>query len=78
MAAAMAAALIANLVLIGWTFDVDLLKRVIPGLVAMNPMTALTFLIGAISKPLDIKRFLEVLERTLQSSDRVEKQPLAT
>ena len=49
MAAAIATALIASLVLIGWTFDVDLLKRVIPGLVAMNPMTALTFLIGAIS-----------------------------
>ncbi|HET9418199.1 MAG TPA: hypothetical protein VFO30_02575, partial [Chthoniobacterales bacterium] len=47
--AATATALIAGLVLIGWTFDVDLLKRVVPGLVAMNPMTAVAFLLGAIS-----------------------------
>jgi PAS domain S-box-containing protein len=47
--AATATVLIAGLVLIGWTFDVDLLKRVVPGLVAMNPMTALAFLLAALS-----------------------------
>ena len=47
--AATATALIAGLVLIGWTFDVDLLKRVIPGLVAMNPMSAVAFLLAALS-----------------------------
>ena len=47
--AATATALIAGLVMIGWTFDVDLLKRVMPGLVAMNPMTAVSFLLGAVS-----------------------------
>jgi PAS domain S-box-containing protein len=47
--AATATALIAGLVLIGWTFDVDLLKRVVPGLVAMNPMSAVAFLLAAVS-----------------------------
>jgi methyl-accepting chemotaxis protein len=28
----------------GWIFDIDVLKRVAPGLVAMNPLTALSFL----------------------------------
>jgi PAS domain S-box-containing protein len=49
MWAATATALITGLVLIGWTFDVDLLKRVVPGLVAMNPMTAVAFLLAAVS-----------------------------
>ena len=44
-----ATALIAGLVLIGWIFDVDLLKRVLPGLVAMNPMTAVAFLLSVFS-----------------------------
>ncbi len=47
--AAGATALIACLVLIGWTFDVEILKRIVPGLVAMNPMTAMAFLLAAIS-----------------------------
>jgi hypothetical protein len=34
---------------VGWTFDVDLLKRVLPGLVAMNPMSAVAFLLAAVS-----------------------------
>ncbi|MBA3962359.1 MAG: PAS domain S-box protein [Chthoniobacterales bacterium] len=45
----MVTALIASLVLFGWTFDVDLLKRILPALVAMNPMTAVAFLLAAIS-----------------------------
>jgi PAS domain S-box-containing protein len=44
-----ATASIAGLVLIGWAFDVDLLKRVVPGLVAMNPMSAVAFFLAAIS-----------------------------
>ena len=32
------------LVLAGWAFDVPLLKSVLPGMVAMNPLTAITFL----------------------------------
>ncbi|MEQ9443709.1 MAG: ATP-binding protein [Cyclobacteriaceae bacterium] len=35
---------IAALVLIGWVGDIDVLKRVIPGVVAMNPLTAVLFL----------------------------------
>lgn len=49
MLAATATALIASLVLIGWTFDLDLLKRIVPGLVAMNPMSAVAFLLAAFS-----------------------------
>lgn len=35
--------LIGVLVLIGWEFNIELFKRVVPGLVAMNPTTAMTF-----------------------------------
>lgn len=37
--------LIATLVLLGWEFNVDLLKRMVPGLVAMNPLTASCFVL---------------------------------
>jgi signal transduction histidine kinase len=33
------------LVLVGWQFDLEVLKRVIPDLVAMNPVTAICFII---------------------------------
>jgi PAS domain S-box-containing protein len=42
-------AAIAGLVLLGWTFDLALLKSVVPGLVPMNPVTAVTFLLAALS-----------------------------
>lgn len=47
--AAAANAVIAALVLIGWGWNIEVLKRIVPGLVAMNPMTAVTFLIAAVS-----------------------------
>jgi len=34
-------------VLIGWAFDIEFLKRVIPNAVAMNPMTAFTFILSS-------------------------------
>src|ERR1700716_2352239 len=37
------------LVLFGWWFDIELLKRIVPGLVAMNPITAVGFLCLGIS-----------------------------
>src|SRR5688500_9695762 len=37
------------LVFVGWWFDIATLKQVLPDLVAMNPVTALTFLIAGIS-----------------------------
>ncbi|MFN2509228.1 MAG: hypothetical protein ABR589_10705, partial [Chthoniobacterales bacterium] len=40
---------IALLVLTGWTLDVEFLKRIAPGLVAMNPMTAVAFSLAALS-----------------------------
>lgn len=39
--------LIALLVLVGWWFEIDLLKRIIPGVVAMNPLTAVCFILTA-------------------------------
>ncbi|MDB5106917.1 MAG: multi-sensor hybrid histidine kinase [Fibrobacteres bacterium] len=35
---------IAAMVMVGWTFDIRVFKTVIPGLVCMNPMTAVAFL----------------------------------
>ena len=43
------AVLIAGLVLAGWTWDIDPLKRILPGLVSMNPMTAVAFVLAGIS-----------------------------
>jgi hypothetical protein len=36
-------------VLCGWIFDCYILKRILPGLVAMNPVTALGFILAGIS-----------------------------
>lgn len=44
-----AVTLTGTLVLIGWNFDIDFLKRLIPGLVAMNPATAISFLLISIT-----------------------------
>lgn len=41
--------LLAFAVLIGWQFDIAFLKRPIPGLVAMNPLTAICFILSAIA-----------------------------
>src|SRR5262249_10297095 len=49
-AAAVAVVLIGGLVLIGWRFDVSILKCLVPGMVAMNPGgTALAFLLAGAS-----------------------------
>ena len=37
------------LVLIGWWWNVDLLKRVFPGMISMNPITAIGFIMGGFS-----------------------------
>jgi signal transduction histidine kinase len=37
--------LVAGLVLVGWQLDLEGLKRVLPGLVAMNPATAIAFIL---------------------------------
>jgi hypothetical protein len=40
---------VGSLVLYGWMSDIEVLKRIVPGLVAMNPMTAIGFLLLGIS-----------------------------
>ncbi|MBL6445558.1 GHKL domain-containing protein [Fulvivirga sp. 29W222] len=40
---------ISVVVLAGWQFNIDIFKRVIPGLVAMNPLTAICFIMSAVS-----------------------------
>ena len=41
--------LVSCLVLLGWVADRDALTSVIPGLVAMNPLTALAFILASVS-----------------------------
>jgi signal transduction histidine kinase/DNA-binding response OmpR family regulator len=41
--------LVGCLALAGWAFDLEPLKTLLPGRVAMNPVTALCFLLGAVS-----------------------------
>src|SRR5438270_3289216 len=49
-AAAAGVILIGGLVLAGWAFDVGMLKRIVPGMIAMNPGgTALAFLLAGAS-----------------------------
>lgn len=40
---------IAILVLVGWSFDYSVLKSVVPGLVAMNPVTAIAFILTGLA-----------------------------
>src|SRR3989344_515204 len=42
-------AAIAALVLMGWLMDMDFLKRVMPSSVAMNPLTAVSFILAGIA-----------------------------
>ncbi|CAN5310534.1 hypothetical protein BH18ACT10_BH18ACT10_12150 [soil metagenome] len=44
-----AAAIVGCLVLAGWILDAGVLKRIIPGLVAMNPATAMAFILVGVS-----------------------------
>ncbi len=44
-----AAMIVGCFVLAGWILDVDVLKRIIPGLVAMNPATAIAFILVGVS-----------------------------
>lgn len=37
------------LVLLGWLFNIELFKRPIPGLVAMNPLTAICFVLASVA-----------------------------
>jgi signal transduction histidine kinase len=57
------------LVLAGWSLDVEALKRVVPGFVAMNPATAVLFILSGIALALALRShsiaFADVLRKTL-------------
>ncbi|MBI3596219.1 MAG: hypothetical protein HY203_03585 [Nitrospirae bacterium] len=40
---------IGGLALVGWMFDIEVLTSGLPGLVAMNPATALAFILSGVS-----------------------------
>ncbi len=40
--------LISISVLVGWAFDLDFLKRIVPGYVFMNPATAVAFILSVV------------------------------
>jgi PAS domain S-box-containing protein len=44
------------LVLVGWLLDVEVLKRVVPHFVAMNPVTAVDFILAGTALALSIRR----------------------
>ena len=35
--------------MVGWTLDIGVLKRILPNLVAMNPVTAVSFVMAGVS-----------------------------
>jgi serine phosphatase RsbU (regulator of sigma subunit) len=47
--AVIVAVLVGCLVLVGWLFDIEALKRIVPSLVAMNPATAICFILAGIA-----------------------------
>lgn len=53
---ALTAAAVAALVLVGWTFGIEPLKRLAPGLTSMNPLTAITFLAAGAATVLLIRQ----------------------
>ena len=49
LAASLLAVVIPFGVLVGWVFDLERFKRILPGLVAMNPLTALDFMLCGVA-----------------------------
>lgn len=60
--------LIAGLVLTGWSFNIELLKRLVPQFVAMNPLTAVCFILSGLCF---IFRELSSRHKTLQTCSLV-------
>jgi two-component system cell cycle sensor histidine kinase/response regulator CckA len=42
-------------VILGWVFDLDVLKSIVPGMVSMNPLTAITFILAGTSLALSLE-----------------------
>jgi PAS domain S-box-containing protein len=49
LAAGLLALAVGFLVLVGWNWDIDLLKRIAPSMVSMNPLTAIAFILASVS-----------------------------
>ena len=47
-AASTTAILVGCSTLVGWGLNIDILKRILPGLVAMNPVTAIAFILAGV------------------------------
>ena len=47
-AASAIAILVGCSTLVGWALNIDILKRILPGLVAMNPATGIAFILAGV------------------------------
>jgi signal transduction histidine kinase len=59
------AILVGCVVLVGWTLNIDVLKRILPGLVAMNPATAIAFVIAGAATRLLLNKDVDRRPRRL-------------
>ena len=56
-------------VLLGWQWNIEVAKRILPGLVAMNPLTAMTFILAATSLLLSQRSHQPLAQAAIQTQN---------